>query len=168
MPARLRRGDASAYASRARLARDRRRRIEQSVPVADIEGAATDADADERLRGNMPIRPVLLWRGDDSHVARQVGDIGPGDTLVIPSGYGGIMALNWAPDSRIPVTDLGHRAAAVQRLQATLRLHPAVLGQLPGNLPGLPVPSAVDADIYADDQTVIGEWLDMATAMLQR
>ena len=98
-------------------------------------------------------------------VARQVGDIGPGDTLVIPSGYGGIMALNWAPDSRIPVTDLGHRAAAVQRLQATLRLHPSVLGQLPGNLPPLPVPGDVDADIYAEDQTVIGQWLDMATAV---
>jgi CRISPR-associated endonuclease/helicase Cas3 len=138
---------------------------EQGVPVADIEGAATDAGVDGALRGNMPIRPVLLWRGDESHVARQVGDIGPGDTLVIPSGYGGIMALNWAPASRIPVTNLGHRAAAVQRLQATLRLHPSVLGQLPGNLPGLPGPGAVDADIYADDQTVIDEWLDMATAV---
>ena len=138
---------------------------EQGVPAADIEGAAADAGADGALRGNMPIRPVLLWRGDESHVARQAGDIGPGDTLVIPSGYGGIMALNWAPASRIPVTDLGHRAAAVQRLQATLRLHPSVLGQLPGSLPGLPGPGAVDADIYADDQAVIGEWLDMATAM---
>lgn len=136
----------------------------QSVQVADVEGAATDPHVDTTLRGNMPIRPVLLWRGDDSRVARQVRDIGPGDTLVVPSGYGGIMALNWAPDNRIPVTDLGHRAAAVQRLQATLRLHPSVLGQLPGNLPQLPVPAAVDADIYADDQAIIGQWLDMAAA----
>ena len=76
---------------------------EQGVPVADIEGAAADAGADGALRGNMPIRPVLLWRGDESHVARQAGDIGPGDTLVIPSGYGGIMALNWAPARACPV-----------------------------------------------------------------
>ena len=138
---------------------------QQTVPVADIEGAATDADVNGRLRGNVPIRLALRWRGDDSDIARQAGDIGPGDTLVIPSGYGGIMALNWAPDSPTPVTDLGHRAAAVQRLQATLRLHPTVLGQLPGNLPGLPVPSDVDADIYTDDRTVIGQWLDMATAI---
>ena len=137
----------------------------RSVPVADIEGVATDADVDGTLHGNMPIRPVLLWRGDESHIARQVRDIGPGDTLVVPASYGGIMALNWAPASRIPVTDLGHRAAAAQRLQAMLRLHPSVLGQLTGNLPGLPVPDAVDADIYADDQTVIDQWLAMATAM---
>jgi CRISPR-associated endonuclease/helicase Cas3 len=137
----------------------------QSVPVADIEGAATGADAGERLRGDTPIRPVLLWRGDESQAARRAGDIRPGDTLVVPAGYGGIMALNWAQDSRLPVTDLGHRAAAAQRLQATLRLHPSVLGQLPGSLPPLPVPGDVDADIYTDDRTVIGEWLGMAAAM---
>jgi CRISPR-associated endonuclease/helicase Cas3 len=137
----------------------------QSVQVADIEGAATGADVGERLRGDTPIRPILLWRGDESQAARRAGDIRPGDTLVVPAGYGGIMALNWAPDSRLPVTDLGHRAAAAQRLQATLRLHPSVLGQLPGSLPPLPVPGDVDADIYTDDRTVIGEWLGMAAAM---
>jgi CRISPR-associated endonuclease/helicase Cas3 len=134
----------------------------QSVQVADIEGAATDA-GDERLRGDTPVRPVLLWRGDESRVARQAGDIRRGDTLVSPAGYGGIMAANWAPDTRLPVTDLGHRAAAAQRLQATLRLHPSVLGQLPGSLPPLPVPGDVDTDIYADDQAAIGDWLSMAT-----
>lgn len=36
-----------------------------------------------------------------------------------------------------------------------------MLGQLPGNLPRLPVPGTVDADIYADDQTVIDQWLGM-------
>ena len=137
----------------------------QSIPVADIEGTATDPGAGERLRGDMPIRPALRWRGDNSAVARQIRDIRPGETLIVPSGYGGIMALNWAPASRTPVTDLGHRAEAGQHLRATLRLHPAVLGQLPGNLPGLPVPSAVDADVYADDQTVISEWLDTARAI---
>jgi len=45
----------------------------QSIQVADIEGAAPDA-GDERLRGDTPIRPVLLWRGDESRVARRVGD----------------------------------------------------------------------------------------------
>jgi CRISPR-associated endonuclease/helicase Cas3 len=137
----------------------------QSVQVADIEGAATDTGGDGWLRGNTLIRPVLLWRGDESHVAGQVRDIRPGDTLVIPAGYGGIMALNWAPASRLPVTDLGHRAQATQRLQATLRLHPSVLGQLSGNLPGLPAPGAVDANIYANDQTVIDQWLDSAIAL---
>ncbi len=137
----------------------------QGVPVADVEGAATDTDASTVLRGNTSIRPVLKWRGDDTYVAQQVRDLGPGDTLVVPSSYGGIMALNWAPASRIPVTDLGHRAAALQRRQATLRLHQSVLGQLPGNLPRLPDPGAVDADVYADDQTVINQWLATAVAV---
>jgi CRISPR-associated endonuclease/helicase Cas3 len=136
----------------------------QDVPVADIEGAVTEADAGGTPRGSTPVRPVLVWRGDDSRVARQVRDVGPGDTLVIPAGYGGITARNWAPASRAPVTDLGHRAAAVQRLQATLRLHPAVLGQLSGNLPPLPAPDAADADIYADDQAAISRWLAAAAA----
>lgn len=135
-----------------------------SSQVADVEGASAAADADGTLRGTVPVRPVLLWGGDHSRVARQAQDIGPGDTLVVPASYGGIMAGNWAPASRIPVTDLGHRAAAVQRLQATLRLHPAVLGQLPGNLPEPPTPGAADADVYKDDNTVITGWLDMAAA----
>ena len=136
----------------------------QDVPVADIEGAVTEADPGGTPRGSTPVRPVLVWRGDDSRVARQVRDIAPGDTLVIPAGYGGITARNWAPPNRDPVTDLGHRAAAVQRLQATLRLHPAVLGQLPGTLPPPPGPDAADADIYADDQDVISGWLAAAAA----
>ncbi|HEY6310144.1 MAG TPA: CRISPR-associated endonuclease Cas3'', partial [Streptosporangiaceae bacterium] len=130
----------------------------RSVPVADIEGAAESADADSWPRGTNPIRPVLLWRGDDSRAATKARDIRPGDTLVIPASYGGIMAASWAPASPGPVTDLGHRAAAVQRLQATLRLHPAVLAQLPGNLPEPPVPDD------ADDLTVTGQWLDRAAA----
>jgi len=78
---------------------------------------------------------------------------------VIPSGYGGIMAFNWAPDNRLPVTTSATVPRLRRRLQATLRLHSSVLGQPPGNLPPLPVPGDVDADIYADDQAVIGEWL---------
>jgi CRISPR-associated endonuclease/helicase Cas3 len=137
---------------------------ERSVPVADIEGAAAAADADGILRGSTPVRPVLVWRGDDSRIARQARDISPGDTLIIPANYGGITGRNWDPAGRSQVTDLGHRAAATQRLQATLRLHPAVLAQLPRTLPPLPDPAGAEEDIWADDQAVISGWLVTAAA----
>jgi CRISPR-associated endonuclease/helicase Cas3 len=149
-------------AVRAWLANGRADR--QDVEVADVEGAARDASADEHRNGDSSMRPVLRWRGDDSSIARQPRDIAPGDTLLVPSGYGGIQASNWAPADRRPVKDLGHRVEAEQRLRATLRLHQAVLAQLPGELPLPPLPSVVDADIYADDGTVVSEWLDEATA----
>ncbi len=130
--------------------------------VADIEGAAPDGD--ERLQGERRIRPVLRWRGDESSVAQQVRDIVPGATVVVPVGYGGIRAGNWAPDSAEPVTDLGHQVEAEQRLRATLRLHPAVLREA-GPLPALPFPAEVDADPDGDDDAAVGDWLARAEAL---
>jgi CRISPR-associated endonuclease/helicase Cas3 len=129
------------------------------VEVADIEGAAPDTRADGGLTGRAEIRPVLKWDGDASSVARQVRDIRPGDTLVIPAAYGGIEGRNWAPQCGDAVIDLGHRVEAEQRLRATLRLHPDVLSHVIDSLPVLPLPSEVDAELDVDDQTVIDEWL---------
>ncbi len=135
------------------------------VEVADIEGAVTDGSAGERLAGDRPVRPVLRWRGDESSIARQVGHIRPGDTLVVPATYGGIKGGNWAPASADPVIDLGHRVQAEQRLRATLRLHPAVLSDAADSLPMLPLPSAVDAEPDGDDGTAVNDWLGAAQAM---
>jgi CRISPR-associated endonuclease/helicase Cas3 len=137
----------------------------QDVEVADIEGAVPNTSAGQRVAGDAKIRPVLRWRGDESSIARQVGDIAPGDTLVMPAIYGGITGLNWAPRSSDSVNDLGHRVEAEQRLRATLRIHPAVLSQSAGSLPALPLPSAIDEELDVDDQTVIDEWLATAQAM---
>jgi CRISPR-associated endonuclease/helicase Cas3 len=136
----------------------------QNVEVADVEGAVTDRGA-ERLADDSPIRPALRWRGDESSIARQVVDIRPGDTLVVPASYGGIRAANWAPASADAVSDLGHRVQAEQRLRAVLRLHPAVLADMAKSLPALPLPSSVDAEADADDDTVVKDWLSAAKAM---
>jgi CRISPR-associated endonuclease/helicase Cas3 len=133
-----------------------------AADVADIEGMVSDGD--ERLPGERRIRPALRWRGDESSIAQQVRDIVPGATLVVPSGYGGIRAGNWAPDSTDPVTDLGHQVAAEQRLRATLRLHPAVLQEVE-DLPPLPIPAQVDADPDGDDDAAVGDWLLRAQAL---
>ena len=136
----------------------------QNIEVADVEGAVTDRGA-ERLADDILIKPALRWRGDESSIARQVGDIRPGDTLVVPASYGGIRGANWAPASADTISDLGHRVQAEQRLQAILRLHPAVLADMTGTLPALPLPSAVDAEPDADDDTVIRDWLVAAKSM---
>jgi CRISPR-associated endonuclease/helicase Cas3 len=135
------------------------------VEVTDTEGTIAAAHADEPVADDRRIRPVLRWRGDESSIARQVNDIVPGDTLVIPANYGGIKGGNWAPASSSSVTDLGERMEAEQRLRATLRLHPAVLSAETERLPALPFPIAVDADLESDDDTVLSDWLADAQAM---
>jgi CRISPR-associated endonuclease/helicase Cas3 len=133
-----------------------------NTQVADLEGAAPAAEPDGEPAGGTVIRPVLRWHGDDSGVIRQLGDIRAGDTVIVPADYGGVEAGNWAPGSRVTVTDFGHRVQAVQRLRAILRLHSEVLGQLPEALPSIPSPSVVDDDPYDNDDAAVGRWLDAA------
>jgi CRISPR-associated endonuclease/helicase Cas3 len=75
-----------------------------AVEVADIEGAASES----KLLGAG--RPALRWCGpDEAQGSRVVGpdDVRPGDTLVVPSGYGGADAFGWKPQSREAVADVG-------------------------------------------------------------
>jgi CRISPR-associated endonuclease/helicase Cas3 len=132
----------------------------QLDPIADVEGEILQPDTNGRVRAESPIRSALVWRGDDSSVVERAGDIRPGDTLVVPATYGGVAAGNWAPKSRVAVTDLAHRVEAEQRLRATLRLHSEVLGGI--GLPPMPSPKEVDANPYAEESDAIGEWLAAA------
>lgn len=132
--------------------------------VSDVEGVP--APAGTRVDERSKIKPALRWLGDESRVITEAGDIRPGDTIVVPSSYGGAMACNWAPASREAVTDLGHRVEAEQRDRAMLRLHPAVLKPESDWLPVLPLPSIVDADDDADDDSVIAAWLGDAREAL--
>ena len=99
--------------------------------VADVEGAGSAEEA--RARREDPdagaARPALRWRGPesaDTGMLEAPDDVRPGDTLVIPSGYGGCDRFGWAPESTEPVTDLGDLVQAGRR-RAVLRLHPGVI-----------------------------------------
>lgn len=74
--------------------------------LADVEGtsegeAKNDTDAKCRL--------VLRWAGDGWKHAL-ISDIKPGDTLVVPSSYGGCDKYGFAPNCMDDVTDLSARA----------------------------------------------------------
>lgn len=133
---------------------------ERGAPVADVEGADLDGSIDERVRGETAVRPVLKWRGDESKVVTRVRGITAGDTLIVPANYGGVAALNWSPDDRTSVSDLGHRVEVEERRRATLRLHPALV-----KLPEIPYPSDTDLDDSTDEDTLIGNWLEKSRSV---
>lgn len=93
--------------------------------ISDMEGLGTRGEEDEpRSR-----RPALVWRGERSAVVYgDRGAIEPGDTLIVPSEYGGLLHRNWAPgaESHQPVSDLGDRVASQAGGRSVLRLHEAV------------------------------------------
>jgi CRISPR-associated endonuclease/helicase Cas3 len=95
--------------------------------TADIPGEAYAADS----AGSLPVpvgRRVLRWRGEDDLETDLIGsdDVRPGDTLVVPSWWGGADEFGWQPNPATakPVPDLGDRAQLEQRGRATLRISP--------------------------------------------
>ena len=72
--------------------------------MGDIEGTPTQ-EAKEKGSG----RPVLRWLGPDADESRVIlpEEIRPGDTLVVPAGYGGADAFGWCPTQAETVLDVG-------------------------------------------------------------
>ncbi len=114
----------------------------QPLDAADIPGEAYAADG-----GSSPIAPArrraLRWCGDDDPRTDLVepNDVRPGDTLVVPSSWGGADEFGWLPepaDARA-VLDLGDRVQLEQRGRATLRIcAPLSEGWLPMASPARP------------------------------
>lgn len=88
-------------------------RGEPPVGFGDIEsepdgaGGPVDAPSALALRVSPPdadglVRPEVL---------RDATDLAPGDVLALPAARGGCDEFGWAPDSAVPVADLGNLAA---------------------------------------------------------
>ena len=75
----------------------------QAVEVADIEGVGGQEEGADQSK------PVLRWRGLDPEESQVIGpgEIRPGDTVVVPAGYGGADAFGWFPQSTAAVSDVG-------------------------------------------------------------
>lgn len=76
-------------------------------------------------------RQALRWRGDKSEIV-DASKVRPGDTLVVPSSYGGIDATSkcFNPSAEAEVPDLAERASLMGRGRPLLRLHSRVLAGL--------------------------------------
>ena len=130
----------------------------QSEPESfDVEGARDidEGGLDPKLE-SAP-RAAVLWQGEQSRVIR-AKELRPGQTIVIPSSYGGINHGNWAPASRVPVKDVAELAAWRHGRRATLRLHEAVLHSLFNTEIAISRPSSSDSETL-DDRDVVLDWL---------
>lgn len=97
-----------------------------SLPIA----ADLEVNEDEREE-EAPLgkgRRALRWRGDRSETV-DASLVRPGDTLVVPSSYGGIDPYSrcFDPGAQQEVSDLAERASLMGRGRPLLRLHPRVL-----------------------------------------
>lgn len=96
----------------------------------DTEGAALN----ESKETTAPGRCTLLWRGDESRII-SASKLKPGDTIVVPASYGGILSGCFDATSTDPVQDRAEQADLLARARPVLRLHPIVLDKLGLSLP---------------------------------
>lgn len=92
--------------------------------VADVEGAAEGVDEAPGL-----MAPAVAWRGDDTVIVATPDAVRPGDTLVVPSSYGGLDARFrcWDAEATGDVRDRGDEAQLLHRGRAVVRWSPATL-----------------------------------------
>ncbi len=138
------------YAVRAWLAG------EVPAEVADVERTLLPEDTKE-IRTP---RPAVCWSDGDATVV-SFDEIRPGDTLVVPSEYGGLTDGTWDPSSTTEVADLGHLARWQQTRRPVLRLIDKLLS------PELPCAVDVATLGEADDRETAAEWLDRASEALE-
>ena len=90
--------------------------------ASDIEGGAVP---DARLHLGRS-RSVLRYSDGALQKVDNLNEIHPGDTLVVPSTYGGCDRYGWNPSSTDEVTDLGMLSNLIQKRLFTLRFEEAV------------------------------------------
>lgn len=95
--------------------------------IADVEGQAP-----ETAHRPSKVRRALRWAGPGADETKPVepDEIGPGDTIVVPSEYGGADDFGWAPLSTKPVRDVVTDAYRRGRGYHVLRLHPRLVDEL--------------------------------------
>lgn len=128
--------------------------------VFDVEGVSVEANESGPRKPEDGVRPAVVWRGDASAVIEPKA-IGPGDTIVVPTSYGGIASGTWAPTATDPTSDLAELAAWKQRGRAVLRLRDDVVRGLFGpSAPEAPKPASVMESEEIDDRASVVAWLD--------
>lgn len=71
--------------------------------IADVEGANLASSNGDVTKA----RPALCWRGADESEVVPPGQFAPGDTIVVPSSYGGADEFGWHQQAMASVKDIG-------------------------------------------------------------
>jgi CRISPR-associated endonuclease/helicase Cas3 len=111
---------------------------EPSPALSDVEAAR---EADDGRRPRKRGKPCLRWYGPDEEDTKIIGpdaideEIRPGDTIVVPSSYGGADEYGWNPSEKDhPVIDVADdcswraKRKPVLRIHAASRVHAVALG----------------------------------------
>lgn len=124
--------------------------------VADVQRFAVDETGREARLAN-----CVRWKGIGEGPERlgSVGEIQPGDTLVVSPDQGGLRFHTWDPSSKDPVEDLGDAAQAAYGRRVTLRLDPHLpeMTRLTGTMPS--PTEELDAEQSLDVR--VREWLQL-------
>lgn len=95
--------------------------------LTDVEGAEEENE-EQTTAAETPLQ-VLRWCGPDDTRTTIISpdEICPGDTIVVPSLYGGCDQFGWNPASHLPVRDVGDLCVRLARWRPVLRLHTGVM-----------------------------------------
>lgn len=93
--------------------------------ISDVEGDAAPKGDDRHPRQSSGM-PVLRWKGEDDSRLVAASKVRPGDTIVVPTSYGGHDAFGWNPSCE-SVTDLGETGSRWGRAKPVVRFHPKLL-----------------------------------------
>ncbi|MCI0392725.1 MAG: type I-U CRISPR-associated helicase/endonuclease Cas3 [Acidobacteria bacterium] len=82
-----------------------------AADVADVEGTRSESATSETEKTEEASRRPLRWCGPDESEPITANKITPGDTLVVPTGYGGADEYGWHPESQLLVNDIADSCA---------------------------------------------------------
>lgn len=112
----------------------------QSCDLGDTEGANVDIRDESDTEG----RRALRWKGDDCDIISS-GSLRPGDTIIVPTSYGGIRCGCFDATSSDPVLDRAEQAELFARARPVLRLHSEILKNLGISIPVEDIDASRDA-----------------------
>jgi len=128
----------------------------EEVPVGDVDSAA-DAESPPSY-----VNPVgfVRWNGFEEGAQQvRLGDIKPGDILLVDPARGGLSGGTWDPTAEDKVSDLGDESQLAYGRKATLRLDKALFENF-DDFPDPPTPSSQEAETEATQNELIEQWLN--------
>jgi CRISPR-associated endonuclease/helicase Cas3 len=108
----------------------RNRTVEKTAVAnfTDLEGEREPESELARHHDDRTSDPFLIWKGPDREdgtvASDQPDDIRPGNTIVVPSSYGGCDEFGWSPDHRSDVRDVADDCSWRAKRRPVLRIRP--------------------------------------------